>query len=56
MKMQVVTTITTLVDIDTLETTHSVDIFPDDGIPESVAKAVAVGACRSTLRALGEEA
>jgi len=55
MKMQVITKITTLIDIDTLDTSHTAEIDADDGVPERVARAVAVGACRSTLRALGEE-
>lgn len=52
MKMQITTTITTLIDIDTFETTHSAEIVAEDGLPESVARAAAISACRATLHTL----
>ncbi len=51
---KVVTTITSEIDLDTLKPEHSVNIEATPGIPEEVAKAVAVGAARSLLVALGE--
>lgn len=56
MKMQVVTTITTLIDVDTFEPEHSVMITPEEGIPTELAKKAAIGAARSLITALeGEE-
>lgn len=52
MKMQVVTTITTLIDIDTFETQHATEIDAEPGVPESIARAAAIGACRATLNTL----
>lgn len=53
MFLKVVTTITSLVDVDSLKPEHSVSIEAD-GVPENVARMVAVGAARSLLTALGE--
>lgn len=53
MILKVVTTITSLIDIDTLQPDHQVTIEAD-GVPENVARMVAVGAARSLLSALGE--
>lgn len=55
MKMQIVTTITTLINIDTFETTHSTEVVPDDGIPESIAVAAARAGCKATLKALKDQ-
>lgn len=55
MKAQVVTTITTLVDFDTLETSHSVDISDDDGLSEvsgEMLGALLIGALHSTEKAV----
>ena len=53
MKMQVTTKITTLIDIDTFETSHAAEVEAEPGVPESIARAAAVGACRATLQTLG---
>lgn len=55
MFVQVVTTITTSIDIETFETTHAAEVVPDDGLPHSVAVAAAKAACRNTLKALEEQ-
>jgi CO/xanthine dehydrogenase FAD-binding subunit len=55
MKAQVVTTITSLVDIETFETSHSVDINDQDGLSEvsrEVMGALLIGALRSTETAV----
>jgi hypothetical protein len=54
MQLRVVTTITTLIDVDTFEPEHSVVIDAEAGTPESVARAAAAGAARSLLKSLGE--
>lgn len=48
----VVTTITTTVNMDTMEPEHEVSIVSDDPIPQEFARLVAIGACRSTLGGL----
>lgn len=51
MKMKIVTTITSLVDIDTMQPEHSVDINDEDGLSEvsaEVAYAVVIGGLRAT--------
>lgn len=53
MKMQVVTTITSLIDIDTFETTHDARVVGEGGVPESVARAAAIGGCRAILNQFG---
>lgn len=53
MKAKVTTTITSLVDLDTFAVEHATDIDATDLPVSSVAKAVAVGACRATLASLG---
>lgn len=54
MKLQVTTTITTLIDVNTMEPEHSVQIDTEAGVPESLARAAAIGAARSLLTAMGE--
>lgn len=53
MKMQVVSKITTLIDVDTFEPEHDVQITAEPGVPEAVAKNAAIGAARSLIKALG---
>lgn len=53
MKMQVVTTITSLIDIDTFETTHDAQVEGEAGVPEAVARAAAIGGCRAILNNFG---
>ena len=53
MKIETVTTITTSLDVETAEAKHDVVVTPEAGIPESVARASAIGGCRSALHALG---
>ena len=50
--VKVVTTITTTVNMDTMEPEHEVSIFSDDPIPQEFARLVAIGACRTTLTGL----
>jgi hypothetical protein len=52
MKATIVTTITTYLDIETLETTHEVDVQTNDPLPHNVVVAAATGGCRSALAAL----
>lgn len=53
MKMQVVTTITSLIDIDTFETTHDAHVEGEASVPESIARAAAIGGCRAILNNFG---
>lgn len=58
MKMQVVTTITTLLDIDTMQQEVSVDIDDQDGLSEvsgQVLGSVLIGSCRSVERGLRKQ-
>lgn len=50
--VKVVTTITTTVNMDTMEPEHEVSIVSDDPIPQEFARLVAIGACRTTLAGL----
>jgi len=52
MKLEVVTTITTLIDVDTLTPEHSVDITAEAGVPESMARATALGAAKTLIASL----
>lgn len=51
---KVTTTITSLVDLDTMKPQHSVDVECSDGLPGDMVRAVAIGAVKSTLAALDE--
>lgn len=55
MKMSVITTITTLIDIDTFETSHAAEIEGEDGLPESIVRAVALAACKATANTLEDK-
>lgn len=55
MKMQVTTTITTLVDLDSFTTEHVVHIDCEDPMPEALVKSVATGAARSLLSTLAAD-
>lgn len=57
MYAKVVTTITTEVDLDTMEPSHDVHIECNDPIPHELVKAIAIGAAKSLLATLdrGEE-
>lgn len=55
MKLKMVTTITSYVDVDTLATDHEVSVEAPDIPSEQIAKAVLIGAAKSILRNLGEE-
>lgn len=52
MKSRIVTVITTLIDIDTFDTEHSVSINAEDPLPVDVVKAAVEGACKSTIASL----
>lgn len=52
MKATITTTITTTVDIESLTTTHEVDVATNDPLPQSVVMAAATGGCKSALKAL----
>jgi hypothetical protein len=52
MHAQVTTTITTMINLDTMEPSHSVNIEAEDGLPAQVAYAVAEGAARTLLAQL----
>lgn len=52
MKAQIVTTITTLVDISTFDTEHTVDITCEDELPRQMILAAVEGGVKSTLRTL----
>lgn len=54
MRVRVTTTITTDIDVVTLEPSHSVEIVGEDGLPESVVRAAAMGGLRSALHVLDE--
>lgn len=54
MKIEIVTTITSSIDADTLEVNHAADIVGEAGLPESVVKAVALAGCRATVKTLEE--
>lgn len=54
MYAKVVTTITTELDLDTMEPSHAVHIESNDPIPESLARALAVGAAKSIIASLDE--
>lgn len=54
MKLKVTTTITTLIDVDTLEPEHDVHVEIEPGLPPELARAAVVGACRSLLGELDE--
>ena len=56
--MKVVTTITTLLDVDSMQQEVSVDIDDQDGLSEvssQVLGAVLIGSCRSVERGLREQ-
>lgn len=58
MKMKVVTTVTTLLDIDTMQQEVSVDISDEDGLSEvskQVLGATLIGSMRSVERGLREQ-
>lgn len=58
MKARIVTTITTLMDLDTLTPEHSVDISDEDGLSEvsrDVLGALLIGALRATEKAVREQ-
>jgi hypothetical protein len=55
MRSRIITTITTLIDVDTLVPEHSVDISAEDALPEQVVRAAAEGALKSALVALGHD-
>lgn len=55
MKAQIVTTITTYVDIETLKPSHEVDIACADPLPRQVVMAAVEGGLRATLVQIGRE-
>jgi hypothetical protein len=55
MRATIVLTVTTHVDIDTMEVEHEVDLATEDPLPREVVIAAAVGGCRSALKALRQE-
>lgn len=55
MKSQIVTTITTLIDLETFDTKHSVSIEAEDPLPMDVVKAAVEGACKSTISSLHKD-
>jgi hypothetical protein len=55
MYAKVVTTITTEIDLDTMEPSHDVRIECNDPIPHDLAKAIAIGAAKSLLVSIDNE-
>lgn len=58
MKMKVVTTITSILDVNTMETDTQVDISDEDGVSEvskQVLGSLLIGSLRSTERAVREQ-
>lgn len=55
MKVQVVTTITSTIDVDSFDTEVAVLVTPDAGIPAEMAKAAAIGGARALLRKMAPE-
>lgn len=56
MFVEVVTTITTKVNIDTMRVEgHSVDVNADEGMPSTLAYAAAGGGCRAALLGCAEQ-
>lgn len=53
MHSRITTTITTLIDLETFEPTHSVSVEAEDELPVAVIKAAVVGACKSAAAAAG---
>lgn len=58
MKIQIVTTITTLIDLDTFEPQHAVEVNAEDaaGLPMSAIYAAVSGGCRSAMAAADKAA
>lgn len=52
MFVTVTTTITTQIDLDTFEPTHSVEIEASDDLPTQVIYAAVQGACNATLNSV----
>lgn len=52
MHARIITTITTLIDLDTLKPESSVDISPDEELPRVITVAAVSGALKATLRSL----
>lgn len=52
MHTTITTTITTRINLDTLEPDHSVSIEAEDALPEQVIYAAVIGACKATLNSL----
>lgn len=54
MKLRIVTTITTLIDADTLEPEHQVEVDAEDAaaLPPRAIYAAVVGACKSTIKSV----
>jgi hypothetical protein len=52
MFVEVITTITTKIDMETFEPEHSVEVACEDGVPESFALAAALGGAKSTVLTL----
>lgn len=54
MKVQIVTTITTLIDLDTMTPDHAVAIDAEDaeGFPPSAIYAAVAGGCKAALKAV----
>lgn len=54
MKLEVITTIRTLIDLDTFETDHSVDVDGTgaEGLPKDLILASVIGGCKSTIGAM----
>jgi hypothetical protein len=54
MYARVVTTITTMIDLDAMTPDHSVSIEPEDGVPADLAYAAALGGCKATIASIAK--
>jgi hypothetical protein len=52
MKAQIITTITTTIDIETMDMQHDAHIEATEPLPQEVVGAIAAGACQSLINEL----
>lgn len=55
MFIEVITTVTSKVDLETMTPQHDVVVSSDDPIPSSVAMAMALNGCRAAVNSLEEQ-
>lgn len=55
MHTKVVTTITSEVNLDTMEPTHSVSVSVEDDLPAELAYAAALGGCKATINTIEKQ-